>query len=280
MTRRGNRIVHRDRDLAAGRAGEEIAGGLAEIGRLWSRRGLLKTSLGGAAAAAMGLLGPAAATARADTPVETGKFVFPRLQFAVYDNTPDIWNVGPSGDVILRKKLRELSNINVSMEPKIVRLGDFDELCRYPFVFMTSEGYFRLPEKELKNLREYLERSGFIFADDCVYGAREDRFFVCFCKLLNGLFPDNHVRHIPADHEIYHIYFDFGNTGSPHMQGVRMHEGKAGAWGLFEPGTGRIMAYLDPGDLHCGWMCRFWAMDKNLQAIKMGINVIIYFLSH
>jgi hypothetical protein len=64
------------------------------------------------------------------------------------------------------------------------------------------------------------------------------------------------------------------------MQGVHMHEGKPGAWGLFEPGTGRIMAYLDPGDLHCGWMCRYWPMDKNLQAIKMGINVLIYFLSH
>ena len=40
------------------------------------------------------------------------------------------------------------------------------------------------------------------------------------------------------------------------------------------------MTYLDPGDLHCGWMCRYWGMEKCIQAIKMGINVILYFLSH
>jgi hypothetical protein len=59
------------------------------------------------------------------------------------------------------------------------------------------------------------------------------------------------------------------------MQGV-----PHGAHGLFERGTGRIMTYLDPGDIHCGWQCRFWGMEKNMEAIKMGINVIIYFLTH
>jgi hypothetical protein len=278
MKHKTQRIVHTVDDRALGRAAEELAGGWQRVRELSSRRSFLKTALAAGAGAA-GLLGTLAGTARADKAVETGKLVFPRLQFSVYDGTPDIWNVGPTGDVILRRKLRELTNINISMEPKIVRLGDFDELCRYPFVFMTSEGFFRMPDKELKNMREYLERGGFILADDCVYNG-EDRFFRCYRKILDGQFPDNPVRHIPADHEIYHIYFDFGQAGSPHMQGVHMHEGKPGAWGLFEPGTGRIMAYLDPGDIHCGWMCRFWGMDKNLLAIKMGINVLIYFLSH
>lgn len=277
------RIVHRVADREIGRAAEEIAGGWERIDRLWSRRRFLKGALAAAGAGAIGSLalpGAGPRDALADKAVETGKFVFPRLQFSVYDGTPDIWNVGPSGDVILRKKLHELTNINVSMEPKVVRLGDFDEMCRYPLIFMTSEGYFRLPEKETKNLREYLERGGFIFADDCVYINKEDRFFRYYRKLIDGLFPDNPMRHIPHDHEIYHIYFDFEASGSPHMQGVAVHDGKPGAWGLFEPGTGRIMTYLDPGDLHCGWMCRYWGMEKNIKAIKMGINVIIYFLSH
>ena len=282
MRRRSPRVIHTADDREVARAAEELAGGWQRVHQLWSRRQVLRSGLAGAGAAALGAMGLLGASepARADKPVETGKFLFPRLKFSVYDGTPDIWNVGPSGDVILRKKLRELTNMNVSLEPKIVRLADFDELCRHPFVFMTSEGYFRLPEKELKNLREFLERGGFIFADDCVYATREDRFFRCFRKMLDQLFPDNPIRHIPHDHEIYHIYYDFGRSGSPHMQGIRMHDGKPGAWGLFEPGTGRIMTYLDPGDLHCGWMCRYWGMSKNIEAIKMGINVIIYFLSH
>jgi hypothetical protein len=269
-------VYHRTNDLALGRAAESLAGGFEKMIGLSRRRFLQAT----AAAAGGAALGAAAGffglprRLRADEAVKTGQFIFPRLQFTVKDETPDRWNVGPVGDVNLRKKLMELTNINVSLEPKVVRLGDFDDMCRNPFVFMTSEGYFDLPAQEEWNLREFLERGGFIFADDCVYAGREDRFFRDYIKLINKLFPDNPVRKIPNDHEVFHVYFDLPN-GSPHMQGV-----PHGAHGLFERGTGRIMTYIDPGDQHCGWMCRYWGMEKNIQAIKMGINVILYFLTH
>jgi len=269
-------IIHRTRDLQLGRAAESLAGAWETINAL-SRRRFLKAgaaAVGGAIAASVAGMFGDPRTIRADTAVKTGQFIFPRLQFEVKDETPDRWNCGPVGDVNLRKKLMELTNINVSLEPKVVRLGDFDEMCRYPFVFMTSEGYFDLVPQEEWNLREFLERGGFIFADDCVYAGRDDRFFRDYIKLLNKLCPDNPVRKIPLDHEVFHIYYEMPN-GSPHMQGV-----PHGAHGLFERGTGRIMSYIDPGDLHCGWQCRFWGMDKNMEAIKMGINVIIYFLTH
>jgi hypothetical protein len=155
-----------------------------------------------------------------------------------------------------------------------VTLANFDEMCRNPFVFMTSEGSFVLAEPEERNLREFLERGGFIHADDCVFNAREDRFFRNYNGLVNKLFPDNPMRLIAHDHELYHVYFDFPD-GCPHLQGV-----KHGAYGLFEPGTGRIMTVSTPGDLHCGWVNRFFSAEKNLQAMKMGINIIIYFLTH
>ena len=220
-------------ELEMGRGAEEIDGAVEYIHKLNRRQALKAAALaaGGLALAGTGLL-PAKRTL-ADEGVKTGKFVFPRLQFTVLDNTPDIWNVHPIGDVNLRKKLQEMSNINVSQEPKVVRLADFDEMCRHPYVFMTSEGFFKLPDNEEKNLREFFERGGFVHADDCVY-SRQDRFFVSYVKLLNKLFPDNPMRQIPNDHEIFHNYFDMpmwhgGISPCPHMQGV-----DHGAWGLFE----------------------------------------------
>lgn len=262
-------IIHRTNDRALGRTAEELAGGLEAVHSLNRRRFLSRAArtVGGAA---LGLAG----AARADKAVTTGVFVFPRLQFSVYDKTPDIWNVWPVGDVNLRKQLRKLTNINASQEPKVVRLDDFEDMCREPFVFMTSEGYFRLNAKEERNLREFLERGGFILADDCVYVRKGDRFFLTYNKLLNKLFPENPMRKIPLDHEIFHIYYHF-KRGCPHMQGV-----PHGAYGLFERGTGRIMTINCPGDIHCGWTGRFWNDGRNLEAIKMGINIIIYFLSH
>jgi hypothetical protein len=184
--------------------------------------------------------------------VKTGQFVFPRLRFSVTDETYDLWNISPIGDANLRYALAQQTNINVSQEPRVVNLNDFDDMCRNPFVFMTSEGYFTLTDVEEKNLKEFLDRGGFILADDCVFRAKEDRFFRTYVALINKLFPDNPMRKVPYDHEIFHIYYDLPN-GAPHCQGV-----PHGMYGLFEPGTGRIMTTCTPGDIHCGWVNRWF----------------------
>ncbi|MCZ7649199.1 MAG: DUF4159 domain-containing protein [Planctomycetota bacterium] len=234
-----------------------------------------------------------------DDAVKTGTFFFPRLKFHVKDRRFDIWDVGPSGDAILRRKLRDLTNINASEEPVVVSLDDLDKMSRYPYVFMTAETEFDLTPKDADNLREYLLRGGFIHADDCChsrckgrtmktdlkdgvfeYKVREkdpsidgDRFFMDYVRIINSLFPDNPMRPIPPNHEIHRCYFHFDRC--PVMQGV-----DHGLWGLFEKGTGRLMTVVSPGDLHCGWMNRYWAPEKNLEGIKMGINILMYYLTH
>jgi len=262
---------------------DELAGGLERIEALSRRRFLQQ----GAKSAGGLLLGSAfistfmtylgTMTARADKAIETGKFIFPRLQFTTVDGTGKHWDISPGGDAILRQQLKGLTNVNISMEPKIVRLSDFDDMCLNPFVFMTAGGAFKLPDAEEQNLHEFLERGAFILADDCMGtggGNDTDAFFKCYINLMTKLYPDNPMRKIPFDHEIFHCYFDFP-AGSPELQGV-----PHGAYGLFEPGTGRIMTWLSSGDIHCGWVCKFWSMEKNMSAIKMGINIIVYFLSH
>ena len=268
---------HRINDREARGEAENIAGGVEEIVAL-SRRKFITSSAKMAAGLMLGSLAGRLLTseALADKTVETGKFVFPRLAFTTIDSTPKHWNSGPEGDAILRRELKRLTNVNVSMEPKVVRLSAFDEMCLNPFVFMTAGGSFKLPDNEEQNLHEFLERGGFVLADDCMGtgNLERDAFFQCYSKLINKLYPENPMRRIPYDHEIFHNYFDFPE-GSPHLQGV-----PHGAYGLFEPGTGRIMTWLSPGDIHCGWCNRWFTPEKNLDAIKMGINVIIYFLSH
>lgn len=279
MKKLKKQIIHRTNDLETGRTAEMFAEPVDKIFDLSRRRFLSHgtKAMGALFLAQMGgMLGLSQSAFGAETKnniVKTGQFIFPRLRFAVNDNTADRWDIGPIGDVNIRKKLGELTNLNISNEPKVVTLADFDDMCRHPFVFMTSEGNFDLTEIEENNVREFLERGGFILADDCVFRGK-DLFFQAYKKLLNKLFPDNPMRKIPKDHELYHIYYDFPD-GCPHMQGV-----PHGAYGLFEPGTGRIMTIDNPGDLHCGWMCRYFGKVKDLESIKMGINIILYFLTH
>ena len=253
---------------------------LENVGWHLSRRELLQAAMAGTAAlAGASLLGRrllplAAAAEKPPKAVKTGTFFFPRLLFHVKDETGDQWNLHPVGDVILRRRLAELTNINVSQDPIVVKLADLDNMCRYPFVFATSEGYFDLPKNEENNLKEFLMRGGFVHADDCVYRSSGDRFFRDYIKLIDRLFPDNPMKEVPKEHEIYHCYFDFPD-GIPDVRRTRRD-----AHGLFEKGTGRIMTFVSPVDLHCGWCCMFFSKEKNEAAIRMGINIIIYYLTH
>jgi len=260
---------------------------LKDMRRSLDRRDFLRAAtLGAAALSGLPLLSRGrggAALAAPDTDagegpkvVKTGTFFFPRLMFHVKDETGDQWNIYPVGDVILRKRLKQLTNVNASEDPVVVRLADLEAACRYPFVFATSEGYFDLPEIEEKNLKEFLMRGGFVYADDCVLGKTGDRFFQDYRKMINKLFEKERMemQRVPDDHEINHCYFDFPK-GAPFLQGVNH-----GAYALFEKGTGRIMTYLTPGDLHCAWTCLWCSKGVSDTCLKMGINIIIYYLTH
>jgi hypothetical protein len=258
---------------------------LKRVRRHLSRRDLLKAAaVGSAAMAGLPLLSgrctasaaPTADDGEGPKAVKTSTFFFPRLMFHVKDETGDQWNIYPVGDVILRKRLRQLTNVNASEDPVVVRLADLDNTCRYPFVFATSEGYFDLPDLEKRNLKEFLLRGGFVHADDCVLRKTGDRFFRDYVRIINELFERERMemKRVPDDHEIHHCYFSFPK-GAPFVQG-KNH----GAHALFEKGTGRIMTYLTPGDIHCGWTCMWNTKALNEASLRMGINIIIYYLTH
>jgi len=205
--------------------------------------------------------------------VKTGTFFFPRLKFDVLQGRAG-WDVYPIADIHLRRQLKKLTNINASEEPVVVSLDDLESLRRYPFVFATDERHFKFSDKEEQNLREFLMRGGFIYGDDCVLGRTQVLFFQDFRSMMNKIYPDNPMRRVPDDHELYHCYFDFPK-GLPFLQGQDL-----GSWATFDKKTGRILTLLTPTDLHCGWTCRFFTPELNLASLKMGINIIIYYLSH
>ncbi|HUU43421.1 MAG TPA: DUF4159 domain-containing protein, partial [Planctomycetota bacterium] len=184
------------------------------------------------------------------------------------------WDVYPIADVNLRRQLRRLTNINASEEPVVVSLDDFETLKRYPFVFATDQEHFKFSQKEEDNLREFVLRGGFIYGDDCVLGHDGILFFKDFRNMMNKVFSDNPMRRVSDDHELYHCYFDFPK-GLPFLQGQDI-----GSWATFDRKTGRILTLLTPTDLHCGWSCMFFTPELNLESLKMGINIIVYSLSH
>ena len=55
------------------------------------------------------------------------------------------------------------TSISTSRKFRPVKLGE-RELFRFPFAVMTGEGTFALTEDERRNLKQYLEKGGFLLA--------------------------------------------------------------------------------------------------------------------
>ena len=247
-----------------------------------SRRQFLRAAfvvppLGGllsGAAAVPPVASAAPATDAGSDLVKTGQFFFPRLQFQCTEEVPDKWDVHPIGDQKIREAIKKLTNINILTDPVVVNLDRLEEMCQYPFVFMTSEGHFKLSERNIATLREYLLRGGFLFADDCVLLGQGDRFFQSFLSEMKRAFPENPMRPVPNTHELLTCFFKL--PGVPHTQGVR-HP----AMGLFEKGTDRLMCIATSGDIHCGWVgFSNLSRDECRRSVEFGVNVVVYCLTH
>jgi hypothetical protein len=203
-----------------------------------------------------------------------------RLRFRCAGGESEDWSVHPHGDLNLIKAINGAATVHIGQRWHAADIADLDAMAKFPLLFMHAENTPELTAAEMANLREYLLRGGFLYAEDCVNGKRThgkpqgdwDFFFQKMKTVLTGLVPDAEVVRLADDHEIFHCFFDLP-AGQPHMQGQRH-----GAWGLVR--KGRLMAYLSPSDAHCAWTNPIWFANRSQDAIKIGTNVYIYAMTH
>jgi len=148
-----------------------------------------------------------------------------------------------------------------------------DAIFDYPILFMTGHGNVRFSDAELARLRAYLARGGFLHVDDN-YGLDESWRRECA-----RLFPASPLVELPPDHEIYNIYYEFGD-GIPKIH--EHHGGPGRGYGVFYKGR-MVIFYSYNTDLGDGWEDAEVHNDppaKREAALKMGCNIVLYALTH
>jgi hypothetical protein len=233
---------------------------------------------------------------------DTYDFLMPRVKFTCTMNVNDNWNAFPGGDRNLLEEFKAVVRCKVKLPPDcqdsqphsgrddqfnaVVDLTDIEEMRKYPFLFMTASGSYKLSSAKKKNIRQYIYEGGFLLMDDCVHGKVDDGdFFYQSCyKILNEIFGAGSVRRIPNEHEIFHNVHNLGDIGLPHIIG-QYH----GARGVFI--GDRLAVFLSSTDIHCGWADSkgnwFGRGGKmgigkhgHKEAIQIGVNIIMYALTH
>src|SRR5215510_761834 len=137
-----------------------------------------------------------------DSPIQNSEFVYARIR---YHMTSDAWRVRevpwhhdyPYADETFPTVLGEVTAVKTtSASYKIVDI-DSPELFDYPFAYLCEPGYLELNEKDVVNLRRYLDRGGFLFIDDFrtadfsrQAGGEPEDDIANFRKQMKKVYPD------------------------------------------------------------------------------------------
>jgi hypothetical protein len=202
----------------------------------------------------------------AQTPPNNGLVTLARLKYAGGGD----WYNDPDELVNLAKDLNKRTNIKCNEDQATVELTD-DKLFNYPFLFITGHGNIVFTDDEVKRLRAYLENGGFLYADDD-YGMDPS-----FRREIARVFPDNALVEIPYDNALYDIVYDFPD-GLP-----KIHEHSDGApkgFGVYY--RDRLVVYYTWNtNVSDGWgETHNDPPEKRDAALRMGINIVAYALTH
>ena len=275
-----------------------------------SRRDFLK-GIAGISAACSGLLlttSPISAVQKYTKGNDDGEhFVFLRVRYSGGDWYTDLGDhYASKSDIQLSRKLRQYTNVPVEIDNNDAQYITLDdpEIFSYPFLYITGHGDIRLSDTEQSMLREYLERGGFMLADDC------QGFDYAFRREIAKVFPGNPLKPIPTDHPVYRSFFQLRmpgkwdenlhiNLDSPlfdttikrnYQRSRRLHSNtiwggdkQTRPWheGIFI--NDRLALLYTMNDLGCAWeghRCYPYGEDQREWAFKLGINVVVYALTH
>lgn len=155
---------------------------------------------------------------------------------------------------------------------------DDPTLFKYPFAYMSEPGYWSLSEAEEVGLRNYLLKGGFLIFDDF----HSDAHWYNLETQMRKVLPELRWVQLEATHPVYHAFFDIDS-----LEYDQAYPGYDPIFfGLFEQNdpNGRLMAVAnhnnDIGEFWEYSMTGWLPIDLSNEAFKLGVNYIMYALTH
>lgn len=192
----------------------------------------------------------------------------------------------PRGDRKLVQMIRRFTRIDARAVEQPINLEVDGDVHYWPFMVVGMAQHWDLTDAMARTLREYLLRGGFLFVDSFF----DTRDWVGFERSLRKVFPDRRVIDLTDDHPIFHNPYDL-----PRMTKVQipnwnslpagfLGDGIEPHWRGVEDDNGRLMILIAfNNDVMDGWQ---WAddprypADKANLALRIGVNVVVYALTH
>jgi uncharacterized protein YegL len=176
----------------------------------------------------------------------------------------------------------------LSGEVKILDIGNRGQLLKAPWVFLTGEFPFEFTETEARNLKEFIELGGWLWAEDC--GTEADLSFDrCFHQQMKSILPKAEFKALPMDHPIFTSCYDLrkGYLGYDIPPGDKYRENRLHAYFVDE----RPAVIYTRNDYGCGLeidtktfastrksLTDLTAAEMQNGSVMMSLDLIFYFL--
>jgi uncharacterized protein DUF4159 len=221
-----------------------------------------------------------------------GRFTFVRIN---YDTAPGgywyrgqpAWMHGyPVAEENLMKIMNEVSYLGARDEQFNSLSFDDPELFKYPLIYLIEVSWWRMTDRERANLRAYLDKGGFVIVDDFkAEGDFGSAGWQPFADNMRRVMPEGRFLDMDTSHPIFHAFFEIGtNTLNQFPQAY--NAGQPVFRGLYEDNdpTKRLMMIVNYNtDISQYWE---WSgrglrpFDETNEAYKLGVNYIIYGMTH
>ena len=218
-----------------------------------------------------------------------GRFALARLRFTsgpggyYYRGLP-AWAHGyADAEQNLMKIVNDISLIASDVQAEDAFALDDPALCRYPVAYMTEAGFWTLTDPEAVAFRAYLLKGGFVIFDDFRDPPRGGGGWENFEANMRRVMPEGRFVDMDPSDPIFHSFFEIGSFDIiPQFY----DQSRPVFRGLYEDNDPhkRLIAIANFNtDIANYWefsASGFRPIDESNEAYKLGVNYIIYGLTH
>ena len=237
----------------------------------------------------LGLLVPAWPAAAPGPAADGYGFQFVRIR---YDTLPYVryptWRYDyPTAEQNLYIAIERTTKLYVE-GPNLVMTLEDPRIFEYPILYLCEPGYWQASPEEIRALRQYLDRGGFLIIDD-FHDFGDGRFgpeWENFYQIMKRLYPEREPVELTPDHPIWSIYYDIDPDAAV---STKIETGEV-PWldadddtyyGIFDPDGRLLIVVCYNQDIGDGWEWpNYNRRAGSTVSFQMAINFILYALTH
>jgi hypothetical protein len=187
----------------------------------------------------------------------------------------------PLAERNLMAVLGHVTLIDAKTDGSLILTLDDPDLFRYPVAVLWEPGYWIMTDAEAIALRQYLLKGGFLIVNDFELDQWQN-----FEAQSRRVIPGARWIRLDASHRIFQSFFSIARPDVPHAAFHHLVGLTPEYYGLFEDNdeSKRLLAIANYNtNLAEYWQVAdtgFFPIEASNNAFKLGINYVIYGLTH